>query len=202
MKTAKTGKNKTAPPQIVLASVSKHRKMLLQRLRINFIAAAPKCDETPIDGEHFAARALRLAEEKAISLEYQYPKALIIGGDQTIGGNGIIYDKPGTKARAIAQLKSMRGVCLIFYTALSIRFGGKSTSVLTTHRATMRKASDAEVLRYVRMEPSLDCAGGAQLEGLGISLLDDIEGGDPTAITGMPLIALSKLLRKHGINAP
>lgn len=202
MKTPKPRINKTAAPQIVLASVSKHRKMLLERLRVKFIAAAPKCDETPIGGEPFAARALRLAEEKAISLEHQYPKALIIGGDQTIGGGGVIFDKPGTPARAVKQLKSMRGVRLIFYTALSIRFKGKSTSALTTHRAIMRKASDAEVLRYVRMEPSLDCAGGAQLEGLGISMLESIEGGDPTAITGMSLITLSKLLRACGINAP
>lgn len=174
----------------------------MERLRLPFVCAAPHCDERHIDGEPLAARALRLAEQKSVSLEGDYPDALIIGGDQTIGGNGKIFDKPGTRARAIAQLKKMRGVRLVFYTALSVRFGGKSTSALTTHRAVMRKANDAEVLRYVRLEPSFDIAGGAQLEGLGITLLCNIEGGDPTAITGMSLIALSDILRKHGINAP
>lgn len=195
-------KAKPAPPAVVLASVSKHRRMLLARLRLPFVAAAPHCDESHIPGEPLAARALRLAEEKAASLAADYPRALIIGGDQTIGGEGRIFDKPGTRARAIAQLKSMRGKRLLFYTALCVRFGNNSTSNLTTHRAVMRKAGDAEITRYVRLEPSLDCAGGAQLEGLGITMLDDIEGGDPTAITGMSLIALSKILRKHGINAP
>ena len=199
---AAKSKPKAKPPPVILASTSRHRKMLLNRLRISFVCAAPVCDERQVIGEHFAARALRLAEQKAISLECKYPDSLIIGGDQTIAGGGMIFDKPGTKARAIAQLKKMRGRELFFYTALSVRFGNKSTSELTTHRAIMRRASDAEILRYVRLEPSLDCAGGAQLEGLGISLLETIEGGDPTAITGISLIALAKILRNHNIAVP
>ena len=190
------------PPPLILASTSPHRKRLLQRLRVEFACAAPDCDETPIDGEPFPARALRLAEEKAKSVESEHPGALIIGGDQTIAGVGGIYDKPGNRARAVAQLKKMRGMDFIFHTAVCARFGGKNESVLITHRASMRLLTDEEIERYVKKEPSFNCAGGAQLEGLGVSLMESIEGGDPTALTGMPLITVARMLRARGFDAP
>ena len=177
----------------------------MTRLRIPFEAAAPDADESPLDNESPDARAMRLAEKKARSLESQFADALIIGGDQTIADiGGDIYGKPHTPENAVAQLLKMRGRDLNFYTAICVSNPQKSRrrNRLITHRVTMRLAADAEIRRYVKCEPSLNCAGGAQLEGLGISLIREIQGGDPTALIGLPLIALCDLLRAEGISLP
>lgn len=189
---------------LVLASTSPYRRQLLQRLQIPFTTAAPHTDETPVIGEPPDARALRLAEEKAQALAAQYPEALILGGDQTIADGNDIFDKPGSRENAIKQLGLMRGRSLTFYTAVALADAGSGTVVsrLVTHRARFRDAAAEEIRRYVDKEDATNCAGGAQIEGLGIALLDDIEGGDPTALIGMPLIAVAGLLRRHGFTIP
>ena len=191
------------PPDIILASTSPHRRRLLARLQIDFRQTAPNTDESPVSGEHPAARALRLAEEKARAPAAQYPQALIIGGDQTISANGRIFDKPGNAENAIAQLRAMRGMRLHFFTAAAVFDGKKMQSRLSSHRAVFRAGlSDEEIARYVKKEPSFNCAGGAQIEGLGVSLLDSMDGGDPAAVIGMSLIDVAAMLRAHGAAIP
>lgn len=190
---------------VVLASTSPYRRQLLSRLLRSFAAEAPVADEGEIAGEPPDARALRLGEEKARSLIARFPDALIVGGDQTISSDGEIFDKPGTAARAEAQLRRMRGRNLFFHTAATVvnAASGEGLSRLVVHRARLRgDASDEEIARYVSREPALNCAGGAQIEGLGIALMSDIRGGDPTALIGMPLIAVAEMLRRFGAQIP
>ena len=205
-------------PQVVLASISPYRRQLLSRLQIDFQVAAPQVDETPLPGEPPDARALRLAEEKASAVRADYPQALILGGDQTIAAGGELFDKPGSRENAIAQLCDMRGRDLTFYTAVALTRAAEgaegaaaegaagaaqtTTRRLVTHRARFRDASPEEIRRYVEKEDATNCAGGAQVEGLGIALMDDISGGDPTALIGMPLICVAALLRGHGVEIP
>ncbi|MCH9758476.1 MAG: Maf family nucleotide pyrophosphatase [Proteobacteria bacterium] len=189
---------------LVLASTSPYRRQLLNRLQIPFSVAAPFVDETPIIAELPDARALRLAEEKALALAAEYPDSLILGGDQTIADGECLFDKPGTRDNAIAQLLQMCGRQLTFFTAVALAdtSNGSVTTRLLTHRARFRMANENEIRRYVEKEDATNCAGGAQIEGLGISLMDDIRGGDPTALIGMPLICVASLLRQHGIAIP
>ena len=202
-------------PQIILASTSPYRRQLLARILPSFQTASPETDESEIPGEPPDARALRLAEEKALSVANQFPGALIIGGDQTISSDGEIFDKPGTPDRAEKQLRRMRGRPLHFHTAVAVcRAGIESVktesetvacemqSRLVMHRARLRAATDAEIARYVKREPALNCAGGAQIEGLGIAMMSEIRGADPTALIGVPLIPLSHLLRRSGVPIP
>ena len=202
-------------PQVILASTSPYRRQLLARILPSFQTASPETDESEIPGEPPDARALRLAEEKALSVANQFPGALIIGGDQTISSDGEIFDKPGTPDRAEKQLRRMRGRPLHFHTAVAVcRAGIESVktesepvacemqSRLVMHRARLRAATDAEIARYVKREPALNCAGGAQIEGLGIAMMSEIRGADPTALIGVPLIPLSHLLRLAGVPIP
>ena len=188
---------------LILASTSESRRALLSRLHINFSVAAPDTDETPIKGEPPDARALRLAEEKAQSANAP-PNALVLGGDQTISGDGHIFDKPQTRARAIKQLKTMSGRQLTFYTAITLweTKNKRLQSCLVTHQVKIRRLNTQEIFRYTQKEPAYHCAGGAQIEGLGIALMEDIQGGDPTALVGMPLISVCELLRAAGMKIP
>lgn len=176
----------------------------MSRLQVEFSVVAPHTDETPLIGEPPDARALRLAEEKARAPSADFPDALLIGGDQTIAAGGQIFDKPGTVENAVAQLKSMRGETLRFYTAVCLlnTKTGNMRSCLIAHTAKLRNATDEEIIRYVEKEKALDAGGGAQIEGLGISLMEEIEGGDPTALIGMPLIAVANMLRENGVQVP
>ena len=183
--------------QLVLASTSPYRRQLLQRLQIPFTVAAPQTDETPVAGESPDARALRLAEEKSRALMSQFPSALILGGDQTIvGDGGEIFDKPENAENAIRQIKRMRGGILRFYTAVALTDGSHTEARLVSHTAWLQQLDDSEIEDYVRQEPAFNCAGGVQIEGLGISLMRSIDGGDPTALIGMPLIEVTVLLKK------
>lgn len=190
--------------QIILASASRYRRQLLMRLQIPFTVAASQTDETPICGEPPDARALRLAEEKARAVAGDFPQALIIGSDQTIADGDTIFDKPGNKENAAAQLADMCGRQLRFYTAVALlnSADGSLSACLTTHTARFRNATTTEINRYIEKEAAFDCAGGAQIEGLGISLMDDIQGGDPTALIGMSLIQTAQLLRAQDIQIP
>ena len=192
---------------LILASTSPYRRQLLQRLQVEFLTASPDCDETPLPAEPPDARALRLAEEKALAVAADYPAALIIGGDQTIASGERLFDKPGSRDNAIRQLLSMRGSALSFYTAVTLAVTAEDaepvvTSRLVTHHAHFRNVSEDEIIRYVDKENALNCAGGAQIEGLGIALLEDIQGGDPTALIGLPLITAADLLRQQGLLIP
>lgn len=191
-------------PDIILASVSPYRRKLLARILPKFRRISPRVDESEIVGEPPDARALRLAEEKARAPAAKYPRAILIGGDQTLCGGGRIFDKPGNAKAAEKQLRDMRGNYVQFFTAVAVWHGRaeKMRSRLVSHRARFRDLSDAEIRRYVRKEPAFSCAGGMQIERLGVSLLDFMEGGDPSAVVGMPLLELSSLLRDCGLQIP
>ncbi len=192
-------------PQIILASSSTYRKELLQRLQLPFLAIAPDIDESPLNHEAPEQTALRLAQQKAEAIAMSYPDAIIIGSDQVATLDGLQIGKPGDHARALQQLQMMRGREVIFHTALCVLSkSAKTTETIlqikncqTTVR--FRNLSDTELDAYLRIEQPYDCAGSAKNEGLGIAILEAIHSDDPTALTGLPLITLTSMLRKLGI---
>jgi septum formation protein len=185
---------------LVLASTSPYRRELLARLRLPFEVLAPQTDESPLAEERAPDMALRLASAKARSVAERYPAALIIGSDQVAVLDDALLGKPGTHENAVRQLKRASGREIVFYTALCLlnaASGGLQTT-LATNQVKFRSLSDAEIERYLRMEQPYDCAGSAKCEGLGIALLEYIRGDDPNALIGLPLIALTRMLRNEG----
>lgn len=195
----------SAPARLILASSSAYRRELLQRLGLPFEAIAPEIDETPLDDETPQATALRLARAKAQAVARLHPGALVIGSDQVATLDGLQIGKPGDHARALAQLQLMRGREVVFHTALCLWDGraadpGQAAQVENVQvRVAFRDLPDHELDAYLRIEQPYDCAGSAKNEGLGIALLDSIQSNDPTALTGLPLIALTGMLRKAGV---
>ncbi|TDN55796.1 septum formation protein [Azoarcus indigens] len=178
--------------------------MLLERLRLRFETDKPETDETALPGEAPAATAERLSVEKARAVASRHPDALIIGSDQVAYLGVEVFGKPGTTENAVRQLQRMRGETVVFHTALTLlntRSGATQTVGVPTH-ARFRQLSDEEIRRYVEKEKPLDCAGSAKSEGLGIALLEAMSGDDPTALIGLPLIALSRMLRHEGLDIP
>jgi septum formation protein len=196
----------TIPPRLILASSSKYRQELLSRLRIPFDVMVPIVDETPKPGESPEATALRLAQEKAIEVARRAPGALVIGSDQVATLDGEQIGKPGTHENALRQLQKMRGRRVVFHSALCLWDGrpddgaGKMPQLENVQTfVTFRDLPDAELDAYLRIEQPYDCAGSAKNEGLGIALIERIESNDPTALTGLPLIALTGMLRRAGV---
>ncbi|WP_277184107.1 Maf-like protein [Caballeronia sp. BR00000012568055] len=190
------------PMRLVLASSSRYRRKLLERLRVPFEVASPDIDETPLSGETPEQTALRLSIAKARAAAERFADALIIGSDQVATFDGQQIGKPGTHENAVAQLQSMRGRDVEFHSALCLfdtRTGDVQSADIVT-RVRFRDLSDAEIEAYLRAETPYDCAGSAKSEGLGIALLDAIESDDPTALIGLPLIALTKMLRAAGFS--
>jgi len=191
-------------PPLVLASTSRYRRELLARLRVPFTLAAPAVDERPRAREKPRALALRLACAKARAVVRTNPDALIIGCDQAAAAGSTLLAKPGNRARAVAQLKLMSGKAVDFFTALCLlnaRSAHEQTAVVRV-TVRMRELSDDQIERYLRREQPYDCAGSARIEGLGIALVAALEGADPTALIGLPLIKLCDMLRKEGIEVP
>jgi septum formation protein len=195
----------TDRPGLVLASTSPYRRELLSRFGLPFETAAPECDETPLPGEHPATTAERLAQAKAAAVAERYPDALVIGSDQVAYCGGDTYGKPGSRPAAAQQLRSMSGRTVIFHTGLCLlnaRTGIAQRSGVPTE-VKFRHLSDTEIERYLDREPdALNCAGSAKSEGLGISLLEALRGDDPSALIGLPLIALGEMLRREGVALP
>lgn len=190
--------------QLVLASTSKYRKELLERFGIPFVTARPETDETPLQDEHPAAAAERLAVAKAQAVASAHPGALIVGSDQVAHLDGEQFGKPGSVDRAITQLRRMSGQTVIFHTAVALldsRTGTFWCQGVPT-RVRFRQLDDEEIRRYVAREMPLDCAGSAKSEALGITLLEAISGDDPTALVGLPLITLASMLRQAGLELP
>jgi septum formation protein len=189
---------------LVLGSTSRYRRELLQRLQIPFEVAAPDVDETPLPAEAPRDLALRLALAKAQAVAAHFPQAVVIGSDQVADLHGVPLGKPGNHARAVAQLRQMRGQTVVFQTALSVVCleTGFAQTALAPVRVQFRNLSDAEIEAYLLAEQPYDCAGSAKSEGLGISLLDAIDSDDPTALIGLPLIRTCQLLRAAGVPLP
>jgi septum formation protein len=191
----------STPPRLILASSSAYRRELLGRLQLPFEAIAPDIDEAPHPDETPEATALRLAREKAAAVARGNPGTLVIGSDQVATLDGLQIGKPGDHARALAQLQMMRGRRVVFHTALCLWDGRTDTAQVENVQVfvTFRDLPDAELDAYLRIEQPYDCAGSAKNEGLGIALLDRIDSSDPTALTGLPLIALTGMLRRAGM---
>ena len=188
--------------QLVLASTSPYRHELLARLGLPFIAEGPETDETALPGEAPEAMALRLSEAKARAVAKRYPESLIIGSDQVAHLDGKIFGKPGNHERAVEQLKTMRGRTVTFFTGLCL-LNAKTGTARTRGipiRVTFRDLSDGEIENYLRRERPYNCAGSAKSEGLGIAIIEKIEGEDPNALIGLPLIALCELLKIENIS--
>jgi septum formation protein len=185
---------------LILASSSGYRRTLLERLRLPFTTVAPNVDETPLDGEPAVRTALRLAEAKARAVKTP-SAALVIGSDQVAELDGLHLGKPGEHAAAVRQLRAMRGNCVVFHTGLclyNIESGrARLASVPTT--VAFRNVSDEQIERYLVLERPYDCTGSARVETLGIALVERIESEDPTALIGLPLIALVSMLQAEGV---
>jgi len=189
-------------PALILASTSAYRRELLERLRIPFEVVSPKVDETPLTGESTLELALRLANAKATAVSKEHPNAWVIGSDQVADLCGAAIGKPGNFERALAQLQLMRGQIVTFHTALCLMKGETQTTLNIPTAVTFRKLADDVLESYLLAEEPYDCAGSAKSEGLGITLLESIQSDDPTALIGLPLIALTGLLRDAGFVIP
>jgi len=189
--------------RIILASSSPYRKELLLRLQLPFEVVVPNIDESPYPDEKPEATALRLAEQKAQYIARNLPEAIVIGSDQVATLNGIQIGKPGNHQNALAQLQMMRGRRVIFHTALCVYHNCAPSPVIQIENiqteVTFRDLPDDELDAYLSIEQPYDCAGSAKNEGLGIAIIERIESSDPTALTGLPLIALTTMLRKIGV---
>jgi septum formation protein len=192
----------SSQPSLILASTSVYRRELLARLGVPFEVISPKVDETPLPGESTLNLATRLATAKAAAVSQTHPEAWVIGSDQVADLCGAALGKPGNFERALAQLQLMRGSNVIFHTALCLMKGGQHTTLCVPTEVTFRKLPDDVLESYLLTEEPYDCAGSAKSEGLGISLLESIKSDDPTALIGLPLIALSGLLRDAGFSIP
>ena len=187
--------------KLILASTSPYRRELLGRLGLPFEVANPETDETPLPDEAPPALALRLAAAKARAVAERYPGALIIGSDQVATVDSKIYGKPGTHERAVAQLRALSGKTVNFFTALCLfnAATGQAEVRGVPTLVSFRHLSDDEIEAYLQREPAYNCAGSAKSEGLGIALLSAMQGEDPNALVGLPLIALCDLLRNQGV---
>jgi len=192
------------PPALILASTSPYRRTLLSRLGLPFECIAPGVDEAPLPQEAPLERARRLALAKATAVAAQRPGSTVIGGDQVAVCGGEVLDKPGTVARCREQLERLSAAAATFYTAVALQPAehGAALQLVDTTTVYFRALSALEIERYIAAEQPLDCAGGFRAESLGIALFARVVTEDPTALIGLPLIALARSLRQLGYALP
>lgn len=190
--------------QIVLASSSRYRRSLLERLEIDFLSDAPNIDESSEPGESAEALVRRLAESKARAIAERHPDSLIIGSDQVAALGNDIVSKPRDHEDAVSQLRAASGQCSTLYCGIAVLNTGKGSMQSTVERVEVecRELSDGEIERYLAADRPYDCCGSLKVEGLGISLLKRITSDDPNAITGLPVIRLLEMLRTEGVGLP
>lgn len=186
---------------LILASGSRYRRQLLERLRVPFHVFAADSDETPLANESPRDLVVRLARTKAQSVSSQFPEALVIGADQVAVCRGRTLGKPRTAERNVAQLREASGQGVEFLTAVCL--ARESDAHVDQHVdltvVHFRQLTEAQISRYVELEQAFDCAGGFKVESLGISLFERIDSQDPTALIGLPLIWLAGALRRAGL---
>jgi septum formation protein len=190
--------------ELVLASSSSYRKALIARLGLDVRSMAPDIDERPLVREGPVETATRLAQAKARKIADAVPAALIIGSDQVAMLGGTALDKPGTHAAAVRQLRAMSGQTVVFHTALCLldaACGDMQVANVPT-RVHFRNLDAAQIERYLARDQPYDCAGSAKIEALGIALVEKVESDDPTALIGLPLIALVTMLKRAGVIVP
>lgn len=189
-------------PSIVLASSSPYRRKLLEQIDLPFEWASPDVDETGLPGEMPLALVKRLAQLKAEALATRYPAHWIIGSDQAASLDGQILGKPGNLDNARRQLRTCSGRRVEFLTGLCLlnSENRKYETIVEPFAAVFRNLSDEQIERYLEREQPFDCAGSFKVEGLGIALFERLEGNDPNALIGLPLIQLVTLLQRAGID--
>nr|WP_255590597.1 nucleoside triphosphate pyrophosphatase [Marinicella sp. NBU2979] len=186
-----------------MASSSRYRAKLLQRLQLPFACHAPNIDETPLQGESPAALAMRLSVKKAQAVAATQPEAIVIGSDQVCAFEGQVLGKPGSAEAAFLQLQAFANKRTEFFTGLCVLApGGQQWQHVDQTTVHFRALSAAEIERYIELEQPLDCAGGFKVESLGIGLFEAVESKDPTALVGLPLIQLSAFMRHAGLAVP
>jgi septum formation protein len=187
------------PFLLVLASGSRYRAQQLSQLGLAFEIVRPDIDESPLPGESPVATAMRLAEAKARAVGRLHPSAYIVGSDQTADCDGQLLGKPGSVTAACHQLERMSCKTVSFHSGLCLLApNGQASLAIETTEVRVRSLSLAEITTYIEKEQPLDCAGSFKVEGLGISLFDWIRSDDPSALIGLPLMALCRLLREAG----
>lgn len=186
---------------LVLASTSPFRKHLLERLGLPFDIVSPQMDETPLPGEAAPQLVHRLAEAKARAVVQQHPAALIIGGDQVATFENEIIGKPGSHQAAVAQLRRFSGHSLQFHTGVALLNSASGRIQIEVIRTPVefRSLSEEQITHYLNREQPYQCAGSFKSEGLGIALFESIRGDDPTALMGLPLITLVRMLEREGV---
>ena len=189
---------------LVLATSSKYRQQLLKKLHLDFIARSSEIDESPLPNESAEALALRLSAAKAHAVAAYFPDHLIIGSDQVATLGTQLLGKPGNPENAFQQLKAQSGKKVTFYTGLCVLNSANSRTLsdIDICNVYFRKLDDSQILHYIEMDQPLDCAGSFKSESYGIALFDKIEGEDPNALTGLPLIKLIRLLAQFGRQIP
>lgn len=188
--------------ELVLASTSPFRRELLGKLGLEFATAAPDVDESPQPGESAEALVKRLAEAKARAVAADYPDALIIGSDQVAVLDQRILGKPGSHERAVEQLGAASGKAVTFLTGLCLfdSATGRAQTVVEPFQVVFRDLSTTQIENYLRREQPYNCAGSFKSEGLGIALFRRLEGDDPNALVGLPLIRLTEMLQSEGMD--
>lgn len=191
-------------PPLILASTSRYRADLLRRLGLSFQAQAPEVDESPLQREPAQKLAARLAQAKAAAIARLQPQAWVLGSDQAAACEGHLLGKPGSRDAACEQLAALSGRYAMFATGVALIQGqsGRLLRDLDVTVVKLRKLGTLEIERYVDAEPAYDCAGGFKMEGLGISLFEEIQSRDPTGLIGLPLISTARMLRKAGYDLP
>ena len=189
---------------LILASTSRYRKALLERLGLPFHSIDPGVDEASFHSPRFDPRALAesLALAKARAVADREPGSVVIGGDQVVSLDGKILGKPGTVEAAVEQLLKLSGRSHELLTAVAVVGGSNITTWVDITRLTVRSLTRIECERYVLADLPTDCAGSYKLESRGIVLFESIESADHTAIVGLPLIALTTHLRSLGFAIP
>jgi|TARA_B110000037_G_scaffold18908_1_gene19865 septum formation protein len=188
--------------QLILASSSVYRKELLERLLLDFKIVKPAMEEVRIASETAYETADRLAEQKAQKVSSQFKEAIVIGCDQTAEYNNIQIHKPLSYKKAVSQLKELSGKRVNFHSAICVNYGKKNIlqKKVISFNVKYKDLNFSEIESYLEKEKPYNCIGSIKSEGLGITLLDEINSSDPTAVIGLPLITLVKMLNIVGIN--
>ena len=189
------------PRRLVLASTSKYRRTLLERLGLDFETASPRVAEAALPNESPPQTALRLSVLKASSVQKRFPDALVIGSDQVAAAGTQRYDKPGSHENAVRQLVALSAKAVDFHTAVTLLDARTSSmeSRVVGCRVHFRALDERRIEAYLRREQPYDCSASAKAEGLGIALIARIETDDPTSLIGLPLIALCEMLERAGL---
>ena len=191
-------------PRIVLGSTSPYRRQLMDRLGLDFVTASPDIDESPRLNEFPETLVVRLAESKARAVADDFPENLVIGSDQVACIEGEILGKPGSRSAAITQLARASGRKVTFLTGLCLlnTATGRAQTLCEPFHVHFRSLDAGQIARYLDREKPYDCAGSFKSEGLGIALFERLEGDDPNALIGLPLIRLIQLLSSEGVEIP